>query len=287
MKTKLLFMLLLCSLYCVSCSDDVKTDVKEKTEVEVNYVKLNEALNLYSQDFAATHATSTSTRGFWKWFRTVLACDATGALLGSSLGGGGALIGGAIFSALGASCAYVVPRPELPNEVAFVRDIPCLMEQEDSIGFSHNAILLEIAEENEGIFDQNLTAEEWTNLIVPKAEKYGYSLSASDEDAIMNNVKTMPLTSELMQSDEQLISYYKAKAPEYAQQLDVIHSYVSTASLITNEDDLKEYTQGCVQIISDAQLPLTERKALVSSVVVAESSAILWIEPEEVVSLKP
>ena len=81
----------------------------------------------------------------------------------------------------------------------------------------------------------------------------------------------MPLTSELMQSDEQLISYYKAKAPEYAQQLDVIHSYVSTASLITNEDDLKEYTQGCVQIISDAQLPLTERKALVSSVVVAES----------------
>ena len=53
------------------------------------------------------------------------------------------------------------------------------------------------------------------------------------------------------------------------------------------EDDLKEYTQGCVQIISDAQLPLTERKALVSSVVVAESSAILWIEPEEVVSLKP
>lgn len=135
--------------------------------------------------------------------------------------------------------------------MAFVRDIPCLMEQEDSIGFSHNAILLEIAEENEGIFDQNLTAEEWTNLIVPKAEKYGYSLSASDEDAIMNNVKTMPLTSELMQSDEQLISYYKAKAPEYAQQLDVIHSYVSTASLITNEDDLKEYTQGCVQIISD------------------------------------
>ena len=103
----------------------------------------------------------------------------------------------------------------------------------------------------------------------------------------VNNVKTMPLTSELMQSDEQLISYYKAKAPEYAQQLDVIHSYVSTASLITNEDDLKEYTQGCVQIISDAQLPLTERKALVSSVVVAESSAILWIEPEEVVSLKP
>lgn len=91
MKTKLLFMLLLCSFYCVSCSDDVKT------EVEVNYVKLNEALNLYSQDFAATHATSTSTRGFWKWFRTVLACDATGALLGSSLGGGGALIGGAIF----------------------------------------------------------------------------------------------------------------------------------------------------------------------------------------------
>ena len=115
-----------------------------------------------------------------------------------------------------------------------------------------------------------MTAEEWTNLIVPKAEKYGYSLSASDEDAIMNNVKTMPLTSELMQSDEQLISYYKAKAPEYAQQLDVIHGYVSTASLITNEDDLKEYTQGCVQIISDAQLPLTERKALVSSVVVAE-----------------
>lgn len=78
--------------------------------------------------------------------------------------------------------------------------------------FLHNAILLEIAEENEGIFDQNLTAEEWTNLIVPKAEKYGYSLSASDEDAIMNNVKTMPLTSELMQSDEQLISYYKAES---------------------------------------------------------------------------
>ena len=53
------------------------------------------------------------------------------------------------------------------------------------------------------------------------------------------------------------------------------------------EDDLKEYTQGCVQIISDSQLPLTDRKALVSSVVVAVSSAILWIEPEEVVSLKP
>ena len=72
----------------------------------------------------------------------MLACDATGALLGSSLGGGGALIGGAIFSALGASCAYVVPRPELPNEVAFVRDIPCLMEQEDSIGFSHMQFFL-------------------------------------------------------------------------------------------------------------------------------------------------
>lgn len=54
MKTKLLFMLLLCSFYCVSCSDDVKTDVKEKTEVEVNYVKLNEALNLgnYIQSYS-------------------------------------------------------------------------------------------------------------------------------------------------------------------------------------------------------------------------------------------
>ena len=93
-----------------------------------------------------------------------------------------------------------------------------------------------------------MTAEEWTNLIVPKAEKYGYSLSASDEDAIMNNVKTMPLTSELMQSDEQLISYYKAKAPEYAQQLDVIHSYVSTARLITNEDDLKEYVDEIISM---------------------------------------
>ena len=47
MKTKLLFMLLLCSFYCVSCSDDVKTDAKEKTEVEVNYVKIERGFQIF------------------------------------------------------------------------------------------------------------------------------------------------------------------------------------------------------------------------------------------------
>ena len=82
MKTKLLFMLLLCSFYCVSCSNDVKTDAKENAVVEANYAKLNETLDLYSQNFVASHPTSVATRGrFWNWFKAVLFCDASGAAL--------------------------------------------------------------------------------------------------------------------------------------------------------------------------------------------------------------
>ena len=89
MKTKLLFTLLLCSFYCVSCSNDVKIDAKENTVVEANYVKLNETLDLYSQNFVASHPTSVATRGrFWNWFKAVLLCDASGAALGGIVGRG-------------------------------------------------------------------------------------------------------------------------------------------------------------------------------------------------------
>lgn len=289
MKTKLLFMLLLCSFYCVSCSNEVKPDAKENAAIEANYVKLNETLDLYSQNFVASHTTSVATRGrFWNWFKSVLFCDASGAALGGLVGGGGgALIGGILFSACAGSCAYVVPRPPLYGETAIVTDAPCLSVEGDSIGFLHNSIISEIAEENEGIFENELTSEEWMNLIIPKAEKYGCFVSENDKRTIISKMNEMPLSSELIQNDEQLVSYYKTKMPECAQQLDVIKTYVSTASQIVNKDDLKEYTEGCTQIISETQLPIEERKALASSVIVAENSALLWVDSEEAISLKP
>ena len=97
----------------------------------------------------------------------------------------------------------------------------------------------------------------------------------------------MPLSSELVQNDEQLVEYYKMKMPERAQQLDVIKTYVSTASQIMSKDDLKEYTEGCTRIISETQLPVEEQKALSSSVIVAENSALLWVESDEAITLKP
>ena len=291
MKTKLLFMLLLCSFYCVSCSNDVKTDAKENAVVEANYAKLNETLDLYSQNFVASHPTSVATRGrFWNWFKAVLFCDASGAALGGIVGGGGgALIGGILFSACAGSCAYVVPRPPLSDqmEMAIVTEVPCLSLKDDSVGFLHNSIISEIAEENEGVFEDNLTTEEWMNLIFPKAEKYGCSVSESDKNTIISKMNEMPLSSELVQNDEQLVEYYKMKMPERAQQLDIIKTYVSTASQIMCKDDLQEYTEGCTRIISETQLPVEEQKALASSVIVAENSALLWVESDEAITLKP
>ena len=249
MKTKLLFMLLLCSFYCVSCSNDVKTDAKENAVVEANYAKLNETLDLYSQNFVASHATSVATRGrFWNWVKAVLSDQ---------------------------------------MEMAIVTEVPCLSLKDDSVGFLHNSIISEIAEENEGVFEDNLTTEEWMNLIIPKAEKYGCSVSESDKNTIISKMNEMPLSSELVQNDEQLVEYYKMKMPERAQQLDIIKTYVSTASQIMCKDDLQEYTEGCTRIISETQLPVEEQKALASSVIVAENSALLWVESDEAITLKP
>lgn len=286
MKTKLLFMLLLCSFYCVSCSNDVKTDAKENAVVEANYAKLNETLDLYSQNFVTSHPTSVETRGrFWNWFKAVLFSDASGAALGSFLGGGGALVGGILFSACAGSCAYTVPSPQ-PDQTMVI-DVPCLSLKDDSIGYLHNLIIREIAEENEDVFENDLTTEEWMNLIIPKAEKYGCSVSESDKNTIISKMNEMPLSSELVQNDEQLVEYYKMKMPEHAQQLDIIKTYVSTASQIMCKDDLQEYTEGCTRIISETQLPVEEQKALASSVIVAENSALLWVESDEAITLKP
>ena len=63
--------------------------------------------------------------------------------------------------------------------MAIVTEVPCLSLKDDSVGFLHNSIISEIAEENEGVFEDNLTTEEWMNLIIPKAEKYGCSVSES------------------------------------------------------------------------------------------------------------
>lgn len=285
MKTKLLFMLVLCSFYFVSCSNEVKTDVKGNVNVEASYVKLNESLDLYNQNFIATHPTSVQTRGrFWDWFKGVILSDATGALIGSSLGAGGALVGGLLFSASAASCSYVVPNPQIDTSVYFEANLNI---KEDSIGFLHNTILCEIAEENEEAFTQNLTTEEWMDILTLKAQKYGYSVSENEKATIIGQKNNIPLSAELIQDEEQLAAYYEKKAPECVQQLKVLNSYVSMAAQITDQEDLKEYTQGCKKIICEAQLPVEEQKSLVASVAVAENSAILWAEAEKINSLNP
>ena len=287
MKTKLLFMLVVCGFYFVSCSNEVKTDVKENANVETNYVKLNESLDLYSQNFVATHATSVQTRGrFWSWFKGIILSDATGALLGSSLGAGGALIGGLLFSASAASCSYVVPNPKVGVETSIYFEAN-LSLKEDSIGFLHNTILCEIAEENEEVFVQSLTAEEWMDILTLKAKKYGYSVSENEKAIIISQKNNIPLSAELIKDEEQLVAYYEKKAPECVQQLKVLNCYVSTAAQITEQEDLEEYTQGCKKIICETQLPVEEQKNLLASVAVAQNSAILWAEAEKINSLNP
>lgn len=287
MRTKFL-VLLLCCFYCVSCSDDMKPKMKESLEIEASYSKLNETLSAYNQDFIASHPTVPTTRGFWKWFKAVLFCDATGALIGSSLGTGGAIVGGIIFSALGGGCAYSVPTSKPSTECAIVNSIPLLDEQCDSVGFIHNSILLEIAEENEGIFEKNVTAKQWIELVIPKAEKYGYFLSADEKKMITNDVVTLQPTAEVMCSEEQLVAHYKAICPEYSNQIEIVQNYISTASLITDKETLNEYTQGYAKIITQTKLPKHEQQALVSSIVVAENSSMLWVDPvSEDIALKP
>ncbi len=67
---------------------------------------------------------------------------------------------------------------------------------------------------------------------------YGCSVSESDKNAIISKMNDMPLSTELVQNDELLVEYYKMKMPERAQQLDVIKTYVSTASQIASRDDI-------------------------------------------------
>lgn len=283
MKTNSFILLLFVCFCCISCSEDIKTDVKPVAELQMTYVKLNNDLNFYNQSFMTTHSVTPATRGFGKWWRSVLCCDAAGALIGSAAGGAGALLGAVLFSALGGSCAYVVPVNNKPDGemvrecIVGVNEYAILDYVEpDSIGYLHNVILSEISRENEGVFEKNLSAEDWSALVLPKMEKYGYYVFQIDKTQIVNDAAVMQPATDVIQSESATITHFQRMRPELSNELEIINNYTLNANIITDEADLSEYTKGYLQIISRANLPKTDLDAISSSIMVAGNSAVLW-----------
>lgn len=281
MKTNIFIVFLFMCFCCISCSEDVKNDVKSDAERQMTYAKLNNDLSSYSQSFMATHTVTPATRGFGRWWKSVLFCDAAGALIGSVGGGAGALLGAVLFSALGGSCAYVVPnnpqsemvhnpRVEL-NEYSTLNCIDL-----DSIGYLHNVILSEISEENEGVFEQNLSVGEWSDLVLSKMEKYGYYVFPIDKSRIVNDATVMQPTNDIIQSESATIAYFQKMKPELSNELDIINNYTFNANMITDDAELSEYTEGYLHILSRADLPKKDLDVMSSSIIVAGNSAVLW-----------
>lgn len=295
---------------CISsCSSDEKRQTQVKQET---YSELNVSLATYNAAFWNTNNVP-QTRGFWKKLRGFLFADASGALLGSIFGGGGALFG-AIYSSAVAGPAFaeheivvqhtptcpaipltaddteaipvsdpylgrVLPRyNEIIAPISNPLTVNCYATVTSSgIGYQHNLILSRIEEAHPNIYNGTEDSEVMADLIATEMKESDYVIPETEKNILIQKVNSIVLKSNV-DSTIELVTLLKNACPEYSDELFVLDDFTTNIVDITNNTELMRiYLNGYLQVIENSNLTDSQKKVLKSSIEVAANSALFWV----------
>lgn len=276
------------------CSQEEETVNQQPQDLQIAYAELNQQLAVYNANFKGEYGIP-KTRGFFRKLLGALAADASGALMGSSFGYIGAIFGAIFNSAVAGEAIgeqfdattyttqdpYSTPgEPQITtaDEIPYSATTSAVAVSDTGIGYLHNLILTEIEIEHPGIYEQGSSLENLGNLIVEKMEKYGFSISESDKQMLMDKSDRV-VPKQVYSTDDELVSHYTTALPEFASEMHVIQNFACNVEEISNDTELvKAYATGFQEVISASSLPEATKADLLPCIEVAANSAVLWEE---------
>lgn len=278
---KIIFVLLIIGIWFTSCSSEENNQNKLSNEMTESYELLAQELATYNAAFYESHNIP-QTKGFlkklWNKIKGFVAADATGAYIGGALLGPAGAIGGAVInSALAGSAINESMNMASPSTNEFIVARPYQITSEKGIGYLHNLIISNIEKENPGIYNQSISAEEMSKLVMNQMKAYNYPISDEDMTQLVNKAKEV-LPTTVIESTDELIQHYKNLLPEYSTELNLLGDFIDYIEPIAHDPLLiKEYYNGYKETIySSPFLRIEQVQRALLGIEVAASSAVLW-----------
>jgi len=158
-------------------------------------------------------------------------------------------------------------------------EVHCYNYATDSgYGYLHNRILSDIETENPGIYVQsNDNSAMVGSLISTVMKRYDYNVSPSDKVAC--EIKWNEILQECRSgmSENELVVCLKKFMPDYEYDISIINDFAANIEvLVDNPNELKNYLNGYLQIISNSALNQSQKDILSQSIEIAANSALLW-----------
>lgn len=278
---KLAVFAVLIGLFSVSCSSD--DNLFEQNNIEnISENQSNEDLNteliLYINESAPLYSSyrdlgeTRGLRGFLRWLRNVIKCDAMGYLWGISRGCGleGSLIPSVACSIAGAiqlSSANGITTSDWNLNTQW-NTFPTSPDYY-KIGYDHNKAIFNMHRSNPQLFSmQNSSIISTT---VSSLKKMGYSSN-------ITSLEYTTLLATLSQSYESFDSYIKTciQNTPYISIINVLDTYAANIVNFTSDSQIISYTSNILSQIDS--MGISNAKAMKAAILICGNSRILWKE---------
>lgn len=291
-----------------SCSkqDDYQSNgIKVERQDDLAKADLMQELEAYNVHFQSN---AVQTRSFLSWFKRfcrVAYADAVGGIAGSLFGPWGGLAGAAFTSGLVYCSEYGLEEPLHPltrgggpsledddlEELHFLTDMnPYALDYvvltsssnmfADSVGYNHNYILMNMAENNKLVNDTPLSLNIMANMCCNKADSLVSRGSYQNLDLFLSmnfeQLKALCSNPNYFDSYDDFVAAFISLYPERSYELNFIKSYISTLCSIEQDENDGTYAQGVLSIITNSSVTNDVKKRLGDAVITGNASARLW-----------
>lgn len=304
MKTiNLLFVICLFTLFsCNSEENACETSLsQEPSEMALSpeFANVQREMLVLNSDVAI--ANPSQTRGLFGWFRRILGvtvADAVGGIVCSWFGPAGAAAGATATSGL---VAAFLGEPEItistrsggddelflpmnPEDKSLDNLVPEVVGEEllsvdDSIGYFHNRILLDIKNENAGV---KLSREDLLTCIAQKTSTF-YGVDEKDIKRDMDankDVFDFVTQSEYKSLDNEsihdIVAAWIARYPSKREELTLLETFFSGLSNIDVDENDGNYLMKVLELVDQSELSEETKKNLHNAFIVGNASYQLW-----------
>ena len=288
---------------CSKLDDNQYEGVMVENQEDLAKADLMQELEAYNATFQSN---AIQTRSIFSWFKRfcrVVYADAVGGVAGSLYGPWGTLAGAALTSGMVycSDAPYALPSltrtgdPELEDDdleefLAIDEMNPYALDYvvlsnsngmfSDSVGYDHNYILWNLAENNILTISE-LGIYQMAYSCCNKAD----SLTNGRGDAInidllssMNFNQLLALCQNVAYHDsfDDFVDAFISLYPSYAYELNFIKSYINTLCNIEQDENDGTYAQGVLSIVNNSNVSNDIKKRLGDAVITGNASARLW-----------
>lgn len=305
---------------CCSCSstdsiDDVSLDSKElslnNSEVE-QLVFVNSQIDSLNQSMYPQVVQTRGLGAFFKRFLAVVVCDAVGGLFGNFYFGPCGAAAGAIaasgFAAIvpAENISFGITRAVSSSNLSTLRLMPMNSEtlaltpslvpsqdlstcgqttKEDSIGYYHNKVLLEL---NKSLSPADLTVNTIVNKVAETTCKnYGESKERvlkelnSNVGFYENIMDKQYAVSDQFNNLHDVIQQWAAQYPNHSAKLTLLETFFEGISNLEVEENNGEYMQKVLLIINNSSLDEELKQDLRNAFIIGNASYQLWNTEEK------